>query len=206
MDLVLSAKIVLGTFGASTLTALLLCYYNNVPFFNPNHNKYQFYSRFKQVVISTSTVLFYSTLFGSVLVTNFMDRSHHTFLQTANNIIVYSVTVEFLYYIYHRIIHTKYFYKTIHSLHHQNIEVYPFDTFFMTKVDAVFLILSLSVPLFMLHMNLVEHVVCIYIYGTAAYLEHSNILVTHHTIHHKLLFCNFCILNPIFDILVGTYK
>jgi len=206
MDLVLSAKLVVGTFSASTITAMLLCHYNNVHFFNPNQSNYQFYSRFKQVIVSTSSVLFYSVLVGSIFVTNFMDTTPHTILQSLANIIRYSVTVEFLYYVYHRIIHTRYFYKSIHSMHHQNIEVYPFDTFFMTRVDAIFLIGSLGAPLALLRLNLVEHILCVYIYGTAAYLEHSNILVTHHVKHHKLLFCNFCIVNPIFDILCGTYK
>jgi sterol desaturase/sphingolipid hydroxylase (fatty acid hydroxylase superfamily) len=206
MNLLLSAKITIGTFFASTATAYFICWFYKVPFFNPNQNRYQFYTNLQQVLTTSTIVLSQAVLVNSFMVENVITNEPHTLQQNVINMASYSVMTEFLYYIYHRIIHTKYFYKTIHSLHHQNIEVYPFDTFFMTKVDAVFLILSLSVPLFMLHMNLVEHVVCIYIYGTAAYLEHSNILVTHHTIHHKLLFCNFCILNPIFDILIGTYK
>ena len=102
--------------------------------------------------------------------------------------------------------HTREYYKIIHSMHHENIEVYPFDTFYMTKLDSFFLIGSLGAPLFILRMNYFENITALYIYITAAYLEHSNLFLMHHAKHHKLMFCNFCILNPIFDLLVGTYK
>jgi len=206
MDLVLTAKIVLGAFSASSITAFLLCYFNNKPFFNPNHNTEQFYTHIKQVALSSTTVVAQSIIVGSFFVGTLMDDKPHTIYQNLDNILRYSVIVEFFYYIYHRWAHTKQYYKMIHSMHHTNIEVYPFDTFYMTRTDAFFLISSLSIPLFFVKMNYFEHFFIIYIYGTAAYLEHSDILLTHHKIHHKLLFCNFCIVNPIFDVLLGTYK
>jgi sterol desaturase/sphingolipid hydroxylase (fatty acid hydroxylase superfamily) len=94
----------------------------------------------------------------------------------------------------------------IHSTHHENVEVYPFDTFYMTKLDSLFLIGSLGAPILILRMNYFENIMALYIYITAAYLEHSNLCLMHHAKHHKLMFCNFCILNPIFDLLVGTYR
>ena len=206
MDLLLASTIVLGSFSASTVTAFLLCYFNKTPFFNPNHNAEQFYKHSKQVAISTGTVLLQSIVAGSFFVRTVMDDKPHTIYQNVDNMLRYSIIVELFYYIYHRLAHTKAYYKAIHSMHHTNIEVYPFDTFYMTRLDTLFLISALSVPLFFVKMNYVEHFAVVYIYGTAAYLEHSNLLFAHHKTHHTLLFCNYCIVNPIFDILVGTYR
>ena len=206
MDLFLSAKLILGTFTASTITTVGLCYFYKVPFFNPNHNTYQFRENFRRVIPSTLFFLSQAIVVNSFLVETFVTSSRHTVFQNIDNILRYSVIAEFIYYIYHRTIHTKDYYKAIHSLHHENIDVYPFDTFHMTKVDSLFLISSLGAPILILRMNYFENIVALYIYITAAYLEHSNIYLIHHAKHHRLLFCNFCIMNPIFDLLMGTYR
>jgi len=205
MDLLLSAKIILGTVSASTVTTLLICYKYNVPFFNPNHNTYQFRYNLRKVVPSMLSVMAQAILVNSFLI-KFIENKPHTVIQTLDNILKYSIIAEFIYYVYHRFIHTKGYYKYIHSMHHENVEVYPFDTFYMTKIDSAFLIASLGVPLLILRMNYFENVVALYIYITAAYLEHSNLFLMHHAKHHKLMFCNFCILNPTFDLLIGTYR
>jgi sterol desaturase/sphingolipid hydroxylase (fatty acid hydroxylase superfamily) len=92
-------------------------------------------------------------------------------------------------------------------MHHENIDVYPFDTFYMTKTDSFFLVSSLGAPILFLHLNYFELVFVLYVYITAAYFEHSKeFILSHHATHHKLIFCNFCILNPVFDIMFGTYR
>lgn len=206
MDLVLSTKIIFGTFTASTLTTLIICNSYNIPFFNPTHNRYQFYNNISRVIPATIGILTQSIIVYSFLVHHFIESKPHTIIHNLENIIKYSILAEFIYYIYHRIIHTKDYYKAIHSMHHENVEVYPFDTFYMTKIDSFFLITSLGLPLLVLRMNYFENIIALYIYITAAYFEHSNFVLLHHAKHHKLMFCNFCILNPIFDILVGTYR
>ena len=206
MDLALSSQLIIGTFTASTLTTVCACKYFNVPFFNPNHNRYQFYKNLMNVLPSTAFVLTQAIVINSFLVGNFVTKTPHSFMQNIENIVKYSLIAEFVYYVYHRIIHTKQYYAAVHSLHHENVEVYPFDTFHMTKLDSVFLIASLGAPILFLRMNYFENILALYVYITAAYLEHSNLLIMHHVKHHKLFICNFCILNPIFDLLVGTYK
>lgn len=158
------------------------------------------------VLPSTAFVLTQAIVINSFLVGNFVTNAPHSFIQNIENVVKYSLIAEFVYYVYHRTIHTKQYYSAIHSLHHQNIEVYPFDTFHMTKLDSVFLIASLGSPILILRMNYFETIISLYVYITAAYLEHSNLLIMHHVKHHKLFICNFCILNPIFDLLVGTYR
>jgi sterol desaturase/sphingolipid hydroxylase (fatty acid hydroxylase superfamily) len=206
MNLPLSAKITIGTFFASTFSAYFICWFYKVPFFNPNQNRYQFYSNLHQVLTTSTIVLSQAVLVNSFMVENVITNEPHTLQQNVINMVSYSVMTEFLYYIYHRIIHTKRFYKSIHSIHHQNINVYPFDTFFMTTTDSLFLVSCMGVPILFLRMNYFENIFSLYIYITAAYIEHSNLLFTHHSRHHKLIFCNYCILNPIFDLIVGTYS
>jgi len=206
MELFLSSKIIIGTFAASTLTTIGICYYYNVPFFNPKHNTYQFRENLRRVIPSALSVLTQAIFVNALLVGTFIENKPHTLYQNIDNVLRYSVIAEFIYYIYHRTIHAKEYYKMIHSMHHENVEVYPFDTFYMTKMDSMFLITSLGAPILILQMNYFENIMALYIYVTAAYLEHSNLFLMHHAKHHKLMFCNFCILNPIFDLLVGTYR
>jgi len=206
MDLVLSAKIILGSFSASTATTIFVCWVTNSPFMKPTQTKFEFYSNISRVVKSTAEILLQSVVIYSFLVNRLIDDKSHTLIESASNILKYSVVTEFVYYIYHRVIHRKYYYKDIHSMHHESIIVYPFDTFYMTRIDSFFLILALGAPFFFVRMNFFENFTSLYIYSTAAYLEHSTIYFTHHTKHHRLLFCNYCIVNPIFDLLVGTYK
>jgi len=206
MDIVLSTKLIFGTFTASTLTTLIICKSYNIPFINPNQNRYQLYTNLVNVVPTTLGVIMQSIIIYSFLVNQFIENKPHTYLQNIEHIVKYSILAEFIYYIYHRIIHTKDYYKNVHSLHHENVEIYPFDTFYMTKTDSFFLILSLGAPTILLRMNYFESIVSLYIYITATYLEHSNFVLLHHAKHHKLFFYNFCILNPIFDILLGTYR
>ena len=186
MELFLSAKIILGTFTASTVTTITICNLYNIPFFNPSHNRYQFYHNIARGLPVTIGILTQSIIVYSFLVHHFIENKPHTIIQNLENIIKYSILAEFIYYVYHRIIHTK--------------------DYYMTKIDSFFLITSLGLPLLVLRMNYFENIVALYIYITAAYFEHSNFYLVHHAKHHKLLFCNFCILNPIFDILVGTYR
>jgi sterol desaturase/sphingolipid hydroxylase (fatty acid hydroxylase superfamily) len=207
MDLITASKVVLGTFSASTATTYLICTIFNIPFFNPKHNRYQFYYNLKQVSISTAIALTQSVLISSIFVNRWIKNEPHTIFQSIDNIIRYSIIAEFIYYIYHRTIHTREYYKKVHAMHHENVDVYPFDTFYMTKMDSLFLVGSLGAPIVFLNLNYYELVFTLYVYITAAYFEHSNIFfIDHHAIHHKLIFCNYCILNPMFDILFGTYR
>jgi sterol desaturase/sphingolipid hydroxylase (fatty acid hydroxylase superfamily) len=206
MDIVTSSKLILGTFSASTLTTVLICYFYKIPFSNPKHNTYQFKNNLQHVIPSVLTMLTKAVLISGFLVGNFIENKPHTIIQNLDNILKYSVLAELIYYFYHRFIHTKGYYKSIHSMHHENIEVYPIDTFYMTKLDSFFLIASLGTPILILKMNYFETTMALYIYITAAYLEHSNFFLLHHAKHHRLMFCNFCILNPIIDIMLCTYR
>lgn len=192
-DFIYSIGIIFFTFSASTITVGILSYYNNKPFFNPTNKSSPF------IIIPAITCNY-------LILNNFIHPIQHNIMVNSLNIVSYSIVVEFIYYVYHRIVHMKRFYKKIHSAHHENIEVYPMDAFHMTNIDATILVIILGAPCAFIKMNHLEYFLSLYIYLTAVYLEHTEFLLTHHAKHHKLLFCNYCILNPFFDILGGTHS
>jgi len=87
-----------------------------------------------------------------------------------------------------------------------NIIVYPFDSFYLTDLDDLASIISIGMPIIFINVSLYEQILIFYIYITSSYLSHSELYWSHHSIHHKLLNCNYCILFPIFDIIFGTYR
>lgn len=201
-----SAKFIIGVFTAASFTAFFICKYNDIPFSNPKHNRYQFIEQCQKIVATSGVVLGQSIIVHTFFVDRLMDKSWHGLSHTMTNICMYSVIAELAYYLYHRVIHTRAYYKNMHAAHHENVDVYCLDTFYVDKVDAAFLIGSLASPLLFLRLNYFELTIMLYVYITFAYMAHSTQFFTHHAIHHKLIFWNYCILNPMFDILCRTYR
>jgi sterol desaturase/sphingolipid hydroxylase (fatty acid hydroxylase superfamily) len=201
-----SAKLLLSIFTASTATAYFICYYNDVPFFNPTHNRYQIINRIEKIIKCTTPLFKNSIVIYALILDRFIENRLHSVVTTVYNLTMYSLISEFCYYIYHNIIHMQKYYKDYHSLHHKNIDVYPIDTFYIESVDGLFLIGALSAPILCLQLNYFEFITCIYVYTTAAALVHSTKFFSHHSIHHKLLIYNYCLLNPVFDIIFKTHR
>ena len=204
--IIFSTKFVIGIFSASTLSAFLVCFYNNVYFFNPLQNRYQFIKQGQKIYYTLSSVLGKTIIIYSVLLNRMIDNKIHNIVQTTYNIALYSIIAEFFYYLYHRAIHSAQYYKEYHSNHHERVDIYPFDTFYIDKIDAMFLLGTIHTPLLFIRFNYYELGLCLYLYITFAYLAHSNFFTKQHVNHHKLLVCNYCILNPIFDIICRTYR
>jgi len=205
MNLFYSFSIIVGTFSASTITAYCICAYNNFPFVNPKMNHVKRLDRMIDLVKNIPLLLFQSVGFMYMVSDNIIPSDGRNWIDSYETIMIYAAMIEANYYIYHRFIH-KYYYVSIHKKHHENIEVYPFDTFHLTNLDDLALVISLGLPIAFIQMTIVEHVLTLYIYITSAYLSHSELFWHHHSAHHRLLHSNFCILFPIFDILFGTYK
>uniref|UniRef100_A0A6C0DBY4 Fatty acid hydroxylase domain-containing protein n=1 Tax=viral metagenome TaxID=1070528 RepID=A0A6C0DBY4_9ZZZZ len=204
--IIFSTKFVIGIFSASTLTAFLVCFYNNIHFVNPKQNRYRFIKQSQKIYSTLSMVLGQTILVYSVLLNRMLDNKMHNISQSIYNITLYSIIAEFFYYLYHRAMHTEPYYKEYHSNHHQNIDIFPFDTFYIDKVDAMFLLGSIHTPILFIRFNYFELGLCLYLYITFAYLAHSDFFTKQHVNHHKLLICNYCILNPIYDVICRTYR
>ena len=130
--------------------------------------------------------------------------------------ILFSLLINnFFYYYYHRLVHTKYLYKYIHSYHHAFLTPEPFDSLIGHPLDhscsAIFQIL----PMFIYRMHLISFLAYSSLLSLIGLWDHSGIKfkfgkyssVDHH-IHHMHPSKNFSTGFPIliFDILHGTYQ
>jgi sterol desaturase/sphingolipid hydroxylase (fatty acid hydroxylase superfamily) len=205
MNIFISFGVIISTFSISTITAFAICYINNHPFINPIFNNEEKIDRINEYIKNVPLLIFQSTTFMYIISDNIIPYGKHTMIESLYSMCLYCVLIEAFYYIYHRIIH-KYYYTQVHKKHHKNTIVYPFDTFFLTDLDDLASIISIGAPIIFINISLYEQIIILYIYITTSYLSHSELYWCHHSIHHKLLNYNYCILFPIFDIIFGTYR
>jgi sterol desaturase/sphingolipid hydroxylase (fatty acid hydroxylase superfamily) len=206
MHAIYSIYIIISSFSLSAITTFIICYINNKPFINPNYNVEKRIERIKEMGKNMIILTFQS--FGMIYVVSeniIPYREHSNIFESIFSMIQICFFIEANYYMYHRIIH-KYYYTEVHKKHHENVIVYPFDTFFLTDVDDFAFMFSLLFPSTFIKISVIEQSLIIYIYITTSVISHSDIYWKHHYIHHKLPCYNYCLLFPIFDILFGTYK
>ena len=205
MNLFISFGIIASTFAISTITSFFICYANNCPFINPTFSKEERMTRINEYIRNVPLLIFQSTGLMYIVSDNILPYGKHTWFESLSSICVYCILIEANYYVYHRMIH-KYYYAYVHKKHHANIIVYPFDSFYLTSLDDLASIVSIGMPIIFINLSLYEAMFIFYLYITASYLSHSELYWSHHSIHHKLLNYNYCILFPIFDIIFGTYR
>ena len=205
MNILISFGVIVTTFSISTITAFVICYVNNHPFINPTLNNEERITRINEYLRNVPLLIFQSTSVMYIVSDNIIPCGKRSWIESFYSISLYCLLIEAIYYIYHRIIH-KYYYKNVHKKHHTNIIVYPFDTFFLTDLDDLASIISIGMPIIFINISVYEQIIILYIYITSSYLSHSELYWSHHSIHHKLLNYNYCILFPIFDIIFGTYR
>lgn len=205
MNLFYCIYFVTGTFSASTLTAYLICYLNNYPFINPAFKDKEKNLIFTEYVRNVPILIVQSSGLMFFISDNIIPYGKHTWFQSFYTLCIYCICIEAIYYAYHRLIH-KYFYLHVHQKHHKNFIVYPSDTFHLTEIDDLASIISIGLPAVFINISIVEQFILSYMYITSSYLSHSTLYWSHHSIHHRFMKYNFCILFPIFDIIFDTYK
>jgi sterol desaturase/sphingolipid hydroxylase (fatty acid hydroxylase superfamily) len=205
MNLFISFGVIASTFAISTITSFFICYANNCSFINPTFSKEERMSRINEYIRNVPLFIFQSTGLMYIVSDNILPYEKHTWFESLCSMCVYCILIEANYYVYHRMIH-KYYYAYVHKKHHANIIVYPFDSFYLTSLDDLASIVSIGMPIIFINLSLYEAMFILYLYITASYLSHSELYWSHHSIHHKLLNYNYCILFPIFDIIFGTYR
>jgi sterol desaturase/sphingolipid hydroxylase (fatty acid hydroxylase superfamily) len=203
MYVIYSFFIISSTIIASTATAFTIFKIYKYPFFHPteDNNKTVNY-----VIQNTPLLLLESTLIGAYLLKNSISYEIHSIFHSASNFVLYSLGIDFYYYMYHRIAHSRYMYPFIHKKHHEKVDVYPVDTFYIDPIDSAFLILSMGAPVLFLDLNIYEYIFVLYLYITSGYFSHSTLLYNHHDLHHRLFFCNYSFFIPVMDVLLGTYR
>jgi sterol desaturase/sphingolipid hydroxylase (fatty acid hydroxylase superfamily) len=205
MNILLSFGVIVFTFSISTITSFLICYANSYPFMNPTFRNEKRITRIKEYIKNVPLLICQSTGLMYIVSDNIIPYERNNWVESLYSMCLYFLLIEANYYVYHRIIH-KYFYVNVHKKHHTNIIVYPFDTFYLTTLDDLASIISIGMPIIFINISVYEQIIILYIYITSSYLSHSELYWSHHSIHHKLLNYNYCILFPIFDIIFGTYR
>jgi sterol desaturase/sphingolipid hydroxylase (fatty acid hydroxylase superfamily) len=201
-----SLKIVVDLFVGSFSTFLFMCYITKTHLWNREYTVEKINHKINVFVSNTVVGFTEAVLITDTLLTfRFVRNVPHTWIHSIFNMSLYIVLVEALNYVYHRLMHTPYFFKRIHYKHHEDRSVYPIDTFYMTFLDVSLNVLVLAIPVLFLRMNVMEYSIMTYFYVTGEFLAHSNILSNHHLIHHWKVKGNYCILFPIFDVLFGTH-
>jgi len=205
MNILISFGVIVASFSMSTITSFLICYVNNYSFINPAFSNEKRINRINEYIRNVPLLIFQSTGLMYIVSDNIIPYGKHNWIESLYSICLYCLLIEAIYYVYHRIIH-KYCYTNVHKKHHTNIIVYPFDTFFLTDLDDLASIISIGVPIIFINISVYEQIIILYIYITTSYLSHSELYWSHHSIHHKLLNYNYCLLFPIFDVIFGTYR
>jgi len=205
MNILISFGVIVFTFSISTITAFLICYANNYSFMNPTFSNEKRMTRIKEYIKNVPLLICQSTGLMYIVSDNIIPYGRNNWVESLYSMCLYCLIIEANYYLYHRIIH-KYFYANVHKKHHTNVIVYPFDTFYLTSLDDLASIISIGSPIIFINISVYEQIIILYIYITSSYLSHSELYWSHHSIHHKLLNYNYCILFPIFDIIFGTYR
>ena len=118
-----------------------------------------------------------------------------------------------MYYYYHRLLHTPFLYKYIHSYHHAFSEPEPFDSLVGHPIDHTFAGIFQIAPIFIYKMHLLSFLLYSSLLSYIGILDHSGKFIQYfsyksidHHIHHKFPLNNFGTCIPLFDMLHGTYK
>ena len=205
MNILISFGVIVTAFTISTITSIVIFYANNHPFLNPTFSNEEKIIRTTEYIKNVPILILQSTGFMYIVSDKIIPYGKHSWIESIYSMCLYCCLIEAFYYIYHRFIH-KYYYTNVHKKHHKNVIVYPFDTFYLTDLDDLASIISVGLPIIFINISVCEQIIILYIYITSSYLSHSELFWTHHSIHHKLLNYNYCIVFPIFDVLFGTYR
>ena len=201
-----SCCIIVHPFICATLTAIAICQYFKYPLISPKYSIAKISERLHEISRGIPVLLGQSVIFTYIAYPYIRPNYIHTEIESIWAMVMYSLLIEANYYAYHWWIHHSQYYALVHKKHHQVVKTYPFDTFFLTYLDDLALVVSLGLPLFVIQITYIEQFFILYLYITCSYLSHSNLFWKHHSIHHMHIQCNYCILFPIFDILFHTYR
>jgi lathosterol oxidase len=120
-----------------------------------------------------------------------------------------------VFYLYHRLAHTKYLYKYIHRHHHAYLHPEPFDSLVGHPLDHIIAGICQLLPMFIYRTHLLTFLIYTSLISTIGIYEHSGIKINYlihntidHHIHHMYPSKNYQAGFPIliWDRLFGTYK
>lgn len=193
----------LSTLLSGGLISFAICKCVNVPFVKNKSEKEERTKLFDIIDSLPSTCGIYTFVYLSYS-SHFFTNERTTYLESAGSVSAYILLLEFLFYWYHRCMHSPFFYKKLHAQHHLNIIVYPIDYLDFSVFETASIIVMKNIPLYFVRLHYYEYT-CIYLlYTVGGFLTHSY-FTRFHALHHKSFKTNFCYLFPIYDIVFGTY-
>lgn len=113
------------------------------------------------------------------------------------NIIFYIVSYDIWFYISHLILHTDYFYKTIHKYHHaSNYKTMNYkDTYIAHYLETPLQSLGLLVPILFIKFDIYVLIYALLFLNIRGALRHDVnyiwLIGNHHILHHQYSQCNF---------------
>ena len=138
--------------------------------------------------------------------------------RSTNDTVIFSVIKIFciinfanlLFYLVHRLLHTKYLFRWIHYIHHEFIEPIAVASLYAHPMEHLFAnTLAFFIPFFIIGSTYIWSLIFIIMGTIITILSHANykIISSHndHIVHHKLFKYNFGFGGYI-DIIFNTYK
>jgi len=162
-------------------------------------NKHSFFN-FSKVLLNLK-----SLLIGSIITECFLRFNTEEF--KIFNTIIYSLTVDLCFYIFHILQHKiKFVYKHVHKHHHLEIIPQPIDAYIISPIESIILGLTFVIPSLFFSISESSALLVIIWHTLMGILLHGGSKhLNYHMTHHKLFNCNYAGLYPLWDSLFGTF-
>lgn len=116
-------------------------------------------------------------------------------------------------YYWHRVMHTPFFYRHMHKIHHYYKSPQPFDDMMIHPFEAIGYYFILYSPTMLIDQPLSAFLLYMAVMGSAGVLDHSGIVVDipyiyttrDHDEHHRLFNVNYAFPFPQMDMIHGTH-
>ena len=137
-------------------------------------------------------------------------REYPTVFIIVRDIIIFFFVTEILFYYSHRLLHIPFIYKNVHKLHHSYTSPIAIATLYVHPIEYI---ISNIIPVLTGPLLCNSHLITIYIWLFIVMIDtilvHSGynlckvVNTVNHDMHHKVLSCNYGVIN-ILDYLHGT--
>jgi sterol desaturase/sphingolipid hydroxylase (fatty acid hydroxylase superfamily) len=184
-------------------------------------------SQHREFIFHTASVILEGILFYFILKWLNTSFQETTFLAVIVLFAFFMFIIEPLYYLYHRLLHTKFLYKHHHIHHHQAIVPNPLSAFYFTLTERLSYTALFALPLVALSylglLSVTIMIVYAILFDSVNALGHTNVKlfperykksVWHlffyspdfHADHHKYFRTNYSLFMPLWDKLFGTSR